>query len=574
MQLTARFSLRGLLLASMSLVVIGCSAGDAFAQQPLPWPDANPVMRFNSHPSRAHKVRPRRKVHHHGARARQALEHAANPTVLRAVAPESTAAAEAPSAVPLPTPRLTSAPDTDSATRDTAPSKSAATKMASPESPAVAGSSNHAGMTEEKAPAKTAAPSSDEQAPKLESPKPSGLLQSQADLSDLPDPAEVPLPETPPSARDNSFEKGPPAATASDAGKSNASRKSGAKNPGNALELKSTAAGVGSAPAPKSEDKAEDKADAAIARSGLDVGPQKDAAPQKVGGMQEAEKLKPEMKGGKAGDTVQMPTNVAPSSAQPPEASPVIRDPGAAEALPIADIPLPEQRPKAPMAGGAAPSSPDEAEGPAKTETPNSTDKLKSNVPDITPSAMVAAAAAIESAKSCEAELKQRGVDFTVGESIAEGECGVLRPVELKTLSSGVSITPTTYLLCRTALALDQWMANGVVPAAKTTFPNDTVKAFEHTSTYVCRKRASEGGISEHARGSAIDIGGFAFKSGRHIEIGFQKDSSPEERFQRAIREAACGPFKTVLGPGTDSDHAAHFHLDMAARRNGGTYCR
>ncbi|TIQ63130.1 MAG: extensin family protein, partial [Mesorhizobium sp.] len=36
----------------------------------------------------------------------------------------------------------------------------------------------------------------------------------------------------------------------------------------------------------------------------------------------------------------------------------------------------------------------------------------------------------------------------------------------------------------------------------------------------------------------------------------------------------ACGPFKTVLGPGSDADHSLHLHLDLAPRRNGGTFCQ
>ncbi|TIS79786.1 MAG: extensin family protein, partial [Mesorhizobium sp.] len=44
--------------------------------------------------------------------------------------------------------------------------------------------------------------------------------------------------------------------------------------------------------------------------------------------------------------------------------------------------------------------------------------------------------------------------------------------------------------------------------------------------------------------------------------------------FLNAVRKAACGPFKTVLGPGSDADHSLHLHLDLAPRRNGGTFCQ
>jgi len=90
----------------------------------------------------------------------------------------------------------------------------------------------------------------------------------------------------------------------------------------------------------------------------------------------------------------------------------------------------------------------------------------------------------------------------------------------------------------------------------------------------VCRPRASEKGISEHARGSAIDIASFVFDKGEEIGVATKPAGSPEAKFQDSIRAAACGPFKTVLGPGTDSDHDTHFHLDIAARNNGATYCK
>ncbi len=205
-----------------------------------------------------------------------------------------------------------------------------------------------------------------------------------------------------------------------------------------------------------------------------------------------------------------------------------------------------------------------------------------SNAPDpsnareaaITPAAAVLAAAAVEDARMCEAELEKRGVLFTIGESISDGACGVLRPVNIERLSSGVAISSGTKLLCGTALALDRWMTDSVVPAAKVSFPTEKLAEFRHASTYVCRNRSSENGISEHARGSAVDIAAFSFKDGTRIGVETQEPGSPEARFQRAVREGACGPFKTVLGPGTDADHATHFHLDIAARRNGSTYCK
>jgi hypothetical protein len=45
-----------------------------------------------------------------------------------------------------------------------------------------------------------------------------------------------------------------------------------------------------------------------------------------------------------------------------------------------------------------------------------------------------------------------------------------------------------------------------------------------------------------------------------------------DARFQRAVRKAACGPFTTVLGPGSDAYHDDHMHFDTKPRRS--PYCR
>ncbi|BDA86082.1 hypothetical protein Sa4125_36240 [Aureimonas sp. SA4125] len=247
----------------------------------------------------------------------------------------------------------------------------------------------------------------------------------------------------------------------------------------------------------------------------------------------------------------------SPEPARPEPAPPAVAEPEPAK---------PEPTKAQPEPAAPAPVEPDPA--------PNSTENLKSRSVEITPAASVLAAAAVEDAKLCEDELTQRGIEFTVGESISEGECGVLRPIDVKRLSSGVRVLPNTQFLCRTALALDDWMTKGVLPAVKADLPGRKLTEFRHASTYVCRPRASESAISEHARGSAIDIASFVFDTGEDIGVAAQAEGSPEAKFQAAVRSAACGPFLTVLGPGSDSNHATHFHLDIAARRNGATYCK
>jgi hypothetical protein len=80
--------------------------------------------------------------------------------------------------------------------------------------------------------------------------------------------------------------------------------------------------------------------------------------------------------------------------------------------------------------------------------------------------------------------------------------------------------------------------------------------------------------MSEHAYGNAIDISAFEVSGTGWVEVG-HSNGIAAGRFLSAVRKSACGPFTTVLGPGTDSYHREHFHFDLARRGESGhsLYC-
>ena len=177
---------------------------------------------------------------------------------------------------------------------------------------------------------------------------------------------------------------------------------------------------------------------------------------------------------------------------------------------------------------------------------------------------------------ACRARLVALGVSFeAVPEIDGEGECGIPYPIEVTSLGADVDLQPEGVMNCATAEAAARLIAETAQPAARRAF-DETITSVRHASAYVCRMRASGEKISEHARGNALDISAFVLADGRIVEVREHDETrEPEEkRFLRTIRKAACGPFKTVLGPGTDADHATHFHFDLAERRSGSTYCR
>ncbi|TPK91524.1 extensin family protein [Mesorhizobium sp. B2-4-17] len=175
---------------------------------------------------------------------------------------------------------------------------------------------------------------------------------------------------------------------------------------------------------------------------------------------------------------------------------------------------------------------------------------------------------------ACRERLKALGVEFEEhkAESNPEIGCSIPYPLVLKSLGKSIAIAPGTELNCPMAEATARFAADVVQPAAKAEFGAD-LKSIGQASAFVCRPRHGAGKLSEHAFGNALDIASFTLSDGRTIEVGLTPPEK-EGKFLDAIRKAACGPFKTVLGPGADADHALHFHFDLEPRRHGGTFCQ
>jgi hypothetical protein len=178
----------------------------------------------------------------------------------------------------------------------------------------------------------------------------------------------------------------------------------------------------------------------------------------------------------------------------------------------------------------------------------------------------------------CEAELRKLGAVF-VREDPVQGEngCGIEAPYSITQIIRGVALSPASQMRCATALALARWTDTVVLPAASALPGKAGLTGINHGSTYVCRRRNNlpTGKMSEHSIGNAIDIVDFEFDERQPIGMSpRQGDGDIEEAFQRALRGGACLHFTTVLGPGSDTSHAGHLHLDIAERRGGYRLCQ
>jgi hypothetical protein len=176
---------------------------------------------------------------------------------------------------------------------------------------------------------------------------------------------------------------------------------------------------------------------------------------------------------------------------------------------------------------------------------------------------------------SCEVKPSRIGLAEKI-RNIDEGNgCEVPNAWRVQSLGS-ISFSNAATMNCGMAYPLKRWLEHEVQPAAQRSF-GESVVSIDVAASYACRARNNTRGakMSEHGFGNAIDIAAFTLESGRRVSVldGWH-GGRDERRFLRGVHDAACGPFRTVLGPESDRHHRDHFHLDLQNRRNGSTYCR
>jgi extensin-like protein len=150
--------------------------------------------------------------------------------------------------------------------------------------------------------------------------------------------------------------------------------------------------------------------------------------------------------------------------------------------------------------------------------------------------------------------------------------CGLKNGVRVVSVS-GVTLSPPATLSCRSAKALNSWVSSSVIPTLGRL--GGAPAELRIATSYACRTRNNQPGakISEHGKGSAIDISAITLKNGVALDVLSGWKDPVQGNLLRAMHRDACGAFGTVLGPDADRFHRDHFHFDTA-RSRGGTYCR
>jgi hypothetical protein len=184
--------------------------------------------------------------------------------------------------------------------------------------------------------------------------------------------------------------------------------------------------------------------------------------------------------------------------------------------------------------------------------------------------------ASVTSALSdCDQRLGEIAAIELLPRLIGPGECGGRDMIRLNAVllpdRKRVEVRPTAVLRCAMAESFVAWVrdeASGHVAAL-----GDTLRTVDTLGSYDCRGRNSvaDAKLSEHGKGNAVDVRALGLAGGRHFDL---TDETVSKSVRDNLRDSACHRFTTVLGPGADSYHSNHIHLDILERHRGARICQ
>ena len=158
---------------------------------------------------------------------------------------------------------------------------------------------------------------------------------------------------------------------------------------------------------------------------------------------------------------------------------------------------------------------------------------------------------------------------------IGPGECGGRDMVRLDAVLlpdyRRVEVRPTAVLRCAMAESFAAWVRDEA--SAQVAALGAAPRGIETYGSYECRGRNNvlDAKLSEHGKGNAIDVRALILAGDRRIEL---TDETVAKPLREALRDSACHRFTTVLGPGADSYHSNHIHLDILERTHGSRICQ
>jgi len=175
----------------------------------------------------------------------------------------------------------------------------------------------------------------------------------------------------------------------------------------------------------------------------------------------------------------------------------------------------------------------------------------------------------------CNQRLAMIAVIELLPRLIGPGDCGGRDMVRLDAVllpnHRRVDVKPTAVLRCAMAESFAAWVRDEA--SAHIATLGTALHGIETYGSYECRSRNSvpDAKLSEHGKGNAIDVRALIIAGDRRTEL---TDETVAKPLREELRDSACHRFTTVLGPGADSYHNNHIHLDILERTHGLRICQ
>jgi hypothetical protein len=178
-------------------------------------------------------------------------------------------------------------------------------------------------------------------------------------------------------------------------------------------------------------------------------------------------------------------------------------------------------------------------------------------------------------ARQCLASLGATQANFTpLPDQYFGAGCSTVNTVRLAGLQGDhaeLALSNLGPVACPLASTFAAWARFGVDRAARQILGAGLAR-IETMGSYNCRNVAGSAKRSAHATAEAIDVGAFILTDGRRISVldDWTGGSRAERQFLQTVHASACKRFGTTLGPGYNSAHANHFHVELS----GSSFCR
>jgi hypothetical protein len=164
--------------------------------------------------------------------------------------------------------------------------------------------------------------------------------------------------------------------------------------------------------------------------------------------------------------------------------------------------------------------------------------------------------------------IERGGIALPPAPDSGSGACAIDDPISFRTISmrdgEKVELDSAVTVTCAFAVEVAGWVRDDLPDIVG----RDKAKVAKLVGVggHACRPRNGAAGaqLSEHATGNALDLIGLRLQDGRTISLTGREPATKPLR--EALQTSACARFTTVLGPGSDSSHKDHLHLDMRKR--------